>query len=106
MKTQLLKGILEPCILKIISRKEVYGYEITKILNDNGMESITLGTIYPLLSRLEKQNYITSHKIKSELGPDRKYYDITVSGLIYLNEFNADWVKLDNAVNKIFDDND
>jgi PadR family transcriptional regulator PadR len=105
MKTQLLKGILEPCILKIISKKDVYGYEITKVLNENGMKSITLGTIYPLLSRLEKHEYINSHKIKSDFGPDRKYYDITVSGLIYLNEFSDDWIKLDSAVNNIFSDN-
>ena len=52
--TQMLKGTLEGCILKVISKNETYGYEISEALKDYGFSNISEGTIYPLLLRLEK----------------------------------------------------
>ena len=100
-KSQLLKGILEPCILKIIDNEEVYGYDITERLNEVGLTDITLGTIYPLLLRLEKQKLISSYNKKSKIGPDRKYYEITIAGKIYLNEFIQKWNVLSKSVDNI-----
>lgn len=53
-KSQLLRGTLEGCILKIINDKETYGYEIAENLKLYGFKDISEGTIYPLLIRLEK----------------------------------------------------
>ena len=54
-KSQLMKGILESCILKIISQSETYGYEIVDRLQENGFREVKEGTLYPLLLRLEKK---------------------------------------------------
>ena len=92
-KTQLMRGTLEGCILKIISRKTTYGYEIIEFLSKNGFENVSEGTIYPLLLRLEKQNYIRSELLPSPLGPKRKYYTVTELGLNYLRDFESCWKK-------------
>ncbi|MEG0375634.1 MAG: helix-turn-helix transcriptional regulator, partial [Raoultibacter sp.] len=52
--TEMLKGVLEGCVLEIISRKETYGYEITRQLNDLGFTDVVEGTVYTILIRLEK----------------------------------------------------
>lgn len=67
-ETQLLKGVLDGCVLQIISKKEIYGYELVQELRRFGFDTIVGGTVYPLLQKLEKQ-----HLIKSELkkSPDK-----------------------------------
>lgn len=86
-ESQLLKGILEGCILKIISKEETYGYDIIVKLVEAGFTSIIEGTLYPILTRLEKKEYIKCRKAKSPLGPTRKYYTITDIGKKHLNEY-------------------
>ena len=71
-QTQLLKGILEGCVLEIISQREIYGYELIQILNEKGF-NIVAGTVYPLLQKLEKKTYIRRRLKASPEGPDRKY---------------------------------
>ena len=82
--TQLLKGILEGCMLAIIAENETYGYEILQRLAEHGFEELGEGTMYPVLTRLEKKGYITCRKEKSPLGPIRKYYSVTETGREYL----------------------
>ena len=65
--TQILKGILEGCILSIISKKETYGYELLIKLKNDGFDDMVEGTVYPLLLRLEKKEFIISEK-KFEYG--------------------------------------
>ena len=55
-ETQLLKGVLEGCVLEMISKKERYGYELVQTLREAGFDTIVPGTIYPLLQKLEKIN--------------------------------------------------
>lgn len=55
--TEMLKGVLEGCVLEIISRKETYGYEITRQLNALGFKDVVEGTVYTILIRLEKTNW-------------------------------------------------
>lgn len=77
-KSQLLRGTLEGCILKIINDKETYGYEIAENLKLYGFKDISEGTIYPLLIRLEKNNFLNSTKtfslwsIKGNIIPFQK----------------------------------
>lgn len=85
--TQLMKGILEGCVLAVIAQGETYGYEILQKLSDNGFAELGEGTMYPVLTRLEKKGYIACRKEKSPLGPIRKYYTITAAGLTYLEAF-------------------
>lgn len=60
--TEMLKGVLEGCVLEIISRRETYGYEIVKTLNTLGFEDVVEGTVYTILIRLEKINSSISRK--------------------------------------------
>ena len=79
-ESQLLKGVLEGCILSIISRGETYGYEILSELEKNGFVDILEGTLYPVLTRLDKKGDIKCRRMKSPFGPIRKYYSITEEG--------------------------
>ena len=99
-RSQLMRGPLEGCILRIISVRTTYGYEIMEHLKKNGFEEISEGTIYPLLLRLEKQGSIRSSLLPSPLGPKRKYFTITDSGRRYLESFIQCWDKIHRAVNK------
>ena len=100
-KSQLMRGTLEGCILKIISEKTTYGYEILLSLKNQGFSDISEGTIYPLLLRLEKQGSITSKLLPSPLGPKRKYYSITDSGNSYLESFVNTWKQISYSVARI-----
>lgn len=100
-KSQLMRGTLEGCILKIISLEVTYGYEIMIKLKNYGFNEIQEGTIYPLLVRLEKKELIDAEFRLSPLGPSRKYYSITKNGLEMLNSFEAYWNNISVAVGKI-----
>ncbi len=100
-KSQLMKGILEGCILKIISRKVTYGYEIMESLRVFGFTDIREGTIYPLLVRLEKKQFISAEFRPSPLGPRRKYYSIAENGQKALHTFEKDWASISVSVNHI-----
>ncbi len=95
--TQLLKGILEGCVLSVISRAETYGYEILSRLEGSGFEELGEGTLYPLLTRLEKNGWISCRKAKSPLGPIRKYYSITPEGASHLEAFKASYRRITQA---------
>jgi PadR family transcriptional regulator PadR len=101
-ETQLLKGVLEGCVLQVIAQKEIYGYELVQELKQRGFETIVGGTIYPLLQKLEKQELITSEMKKSPEGPDRKYFSITPKGIDNLAQFREQWTNLMKKVEGLF----
>lgn len=100
-RSQLMRGTLEGCILKIISEKTTYGYEIMISLKSKGFDDISEGTIYPLLMRLEKQGSIKSELLPSPLGPKRKYFTVTPSGRAYLESFENSWRRISQSVSNI-----
>ena len=75
--SQLLKGVLEGCVLALIGRGETYGYELVSELDRYGFHDVAEGTLYPLLMRLEKRGAIRATYRASEKGPRRKYYAVT-----------------------------
>lgn len=99
--TQLLKGILEGCILSVISAGETYGYEIMQTLSDVGFTEIQEGTLYPILTRLEKNGYVKCRKEKSPLGPIRKYFSITQDGKERLAGFKANYRNITNIADRL-----
>lgn len=103
-KSQFFKGILEGCILKVISDQEAYGYEITEKLKIYGVQDVSEGTIYPLLLRLEKNGMLDSKKKSSPFGPDRKYYTLSLKGKEELLSFYHSWLELKENVDGIFKD--
>lgn len=101
-KAQLLKGILEGCILKIIGSSETYGYEIVTKLQEYDFIDIKEGTLYPLLLRLEKKGLIQGIFKESPLGPKRKYYHLTADGQKYIETFYQNWIEISQLVANIF----
>lgn len=99
--TQLLKGILEGCVLAIISYGETYGYEILSYLEDKGFDNLIEGTLYPVLARMEKKRVISCRIGKSPLGPKRKYYSITEEGVEWLEEFKSHYRQVTTKADEI-----
>lgn len=100
-ESQLLRGILEGCVLAVISRNETYGYEILSNLEKEGFDMLMEGTLYPVLTRLEKKGLISCRKAKSPYGPIRKYYSITDAGKEYYEQFKESYVHITNAASRV-----
>lgn len=101
-KSQIKRGTLEFCILLMIKQRPSYGYEIISALEKYPILAAKENTIYPLLRRLLKEEYISSSWQESVEGlPPRKYYSITDKGLEYLDAMSAEWDNLLKAINEI-----
>ena len=87
----MLKGVLEGCVLEIISREATYGYEIASSLRTLGFSDVVEGTVYTILLRLEKNQLVTVEKRPSTLGPPRRFYSLTAAGLEELASFWERW---------------
>ncbi|MBR6834642.1 MAG: PadR family transcriptional regulator [Oscillospiraceae bacterium] len=99
--SQLLKGILEGCVLAIIARCETYGYEIIGELENAGFEDIGEGTLYPVLTRLDKNKLIQCRRAKSPLGPVRKYYTITEEGKRNRDDFRKRYRRISASASSV-----
>lgn len=94
------KGILEYCILSIISRKEVYTSDILDALRKANL-LVVEGTLYPLLSRLKNNGLVKYRWQESTDGPPRKYFTLTDEGKNLLLSLNDEWTLINQAINKI-----
>lgn len=103
-KIQIRKGLLEFCILQIISREEVYTSDIIEELK-NSKIIVVEGTVYPLLNRLKKFGYIQHVWRESNQGPPRKYYSITYDGTLHIKELLVSWNEIDKSVKKLLKSN-
>ena len=90
---QMRKGLLEFCILHIISRGEVYASDMIEELTEAKM-IVVEGTLYPLLQRLKNASLVRYKWVESESGPPRKYYSITEEGKEFLETLNETWKSL------------
>lgn len=104
--SQLLKGILEGCILALLYSGEDYGYMIVERLNKQGFTTINEATVYPILTRLEKKKILAVEIKPSKLGPPRKYYSLTKQGELELENFVQSWSEMNFAVKNILDKED
>lgn len=104
--SQMLKGMLAGCILEIINKQETYAYEISKKLESYGFGSISEGTIYPIILRLQKNEMLVATIRESNNGPKRKYYSLSDKGIETLNEFKINWKSLSEAVNNLLEENE
>lgn len=99
--TEMLKGVLEGCVLEIIRNKETYGYEITRQLNDLGFTDIVEGTVYTILVRLEKHKLVNMEKKPSDMGPPRKFYTLSDTGREELTLFWHKWEFVSEKINNL-----
>ena len=99
---QLLKGILEYCVLKLIEKEPTYGYEIVIQLKQLGFSELSESTLYPMLLRLEQQEKVTVERRPSPKGPSRKYYVVTGKGRQSLFDVKKNWNQVCQLVENIF----
>lgn len=99
-QVQMRKGILEYCILHIISRGEIYASEILDELI-NARIMVVEGTLYPLLTRLKNSGLLDYKWVESTSGPPRKYYVLTETGQLFLDNLNSTWNELSESVTTI-----
>ena len=99
-KAQMRKGVLELCILSILSKGDAYTTDLINRLKDAQM-IVVEGTLYPLLTRQKNAGLLSYRWEESPQGPPRKYYTITAQGLEYLNELQEGWQRLIETVEAI-----
>ncbi len=99
--TQLLHGVLDMCLMSIIAEEASYGYEMVKKLRERGLDLASEGSIYPLLSRLQKQGMIEGYLVQSSEGPARKYYRMSKPGQNALYQWRNDWAGFKASVDDV-----
>ena len=100
VRSQMRKGVLEYCILSILSRKEAYAYSIIEELKAANM-IVVEGTLYPLLIRQKNQGLLSYRWEESTQGPPRKYYVITEKGREILSEMDSAWQEIVSTINAL-----
>ena len=102
LQIQLKKGVLEMCVLALLSKGDNYAYDIaSRMAEAVGMGE---GTIYPLMRRMQNDGLVTTYLVESASGPPRKYYKLTRTGANALKAQITDWVAFEAAVRKILGD--
>jgi PadR family transcriptional regulator PadR len=102
IQVQLKKGVLELCVLALLSRQDSYAYEIASRL----AEGIDMGegTIYPLMRRMQSDGLVDTYLVESPSGPPRKYYRLTAAGKTSFASQKAEWAAFARAVQAIIDE--
>jgi PadR family transcriptional regulator PadR len=99
--TQLRRGTLEYCVLALLRDGPRYGFELVRALSRADGLLVSEGTIYPLLSRLRRDQQVTTSWRESESGPPRRYYQLTAAGKDALADFTAEWARFRDAVDSV-----
>lgn len=99
MNIQFKKGVLELCVLVLVSQRDYYGYDLVREISSR--IAISEGAVYPLLRKLTKEGYFTTYLQESSKGPSRKYYQMTEDGINYLDELKNEWSNFSSAVNNL-----
>lgn len=100
-RTQLLRGVLDLCLLTVMADGPAYGYEMTKRLAARGLSIVGEGSIYPLLGRLERDGLVDTHRSASNGGPPRKYYQLSGPGRRALASGIREWESTRDAVDAV-----
>lgn len=101
---QLRKGALELCMLALLAGQERYGYQLAQGLSDSAGLVVSEGTVYPLLSRLQREGLVESNWRESPNGPPRKYYRLTDGGRQVLESKTRAWDQFNQSVNQILEE--
>ncbi|WP_431036056.1 PadR family transcriptional regulator [Streptomyces sp. P6-2-1] len=100
-ESQLRKGILEYCVLALLRDGPKYGVELLGALRETGALATSQGTVYPLLSRLRRDELVATTWQESTSGPPRRYYELTATGHRALADFAAIWPRFRDAVDNL-----
>ena len=100
-RAQWLRGVLDLCVLTVLSEQERYGYELAQQLEQAGFGKVKGGTLYPLLARLEKAGHVATEWRPGKRGPGRKYYTLTRAGRDMLRVQADEWRAFAKSVGKL-----
>jgi PadR family transcriptional regulator len=100
-RTELLRGVLDLCLLAVMAEGPAYGYEMTKRLRARGLTIVGEGSIYPLLGRLEREGLVDTYRAASDGGPPRKYYRPSPEGQRALAAGVSEWRAARDAVDAV-----
>jgi PadR family transcriptional regulator PadR len=100
-RSQLLRGVLDLCLLAVVEEGPAYGYEMTKRLRARGLSIVGEGSIYPLLGRLERDGLVDTYRAASNGGPPRKYYRLSQDGQRALAAGVSEWRAARDAVDAV-----
>ena len=100
-RSQLLRGVLDLCLLAVMEEGPAYGYEMTKRLRARGLSIVGEGSIYPLLGRLEREGLVETYRAASDGGPPRKYYRPSLNGRRALTAGVSEWQAARDAVDGV-----
>jgi len=100
-RSQMLRGVLDLCLLAVVIDEPAYGYEMTKRLRDRGLAIVGEGSIYPLLGRLERDGLVETYRAASNGGPPRKYYRPSGAGRVALAMGVSEWRAARDAVDAV-----
>lgn len=97
---QLRKGVVEYCVLGLLAREPMYGWQLSETLTAHGMIA-SIGTLYPVLGRLRAKGLVSSFDEASDAGPVRKYYRLTGAGTRQLEVFRQQWQPFTDTVSNL-----
>jgi PadR family transcriptional regulator PadR len=101
-RSQLLKGVLDMCLLSLISEEPSYGYEMANKLSERGLNLVSEGSIYPTLSRMQRSGLIEGYFVEADgSGPPRKYYRMAKDGQDRLKVWKNEWFSLSDGVDQV-----
>lgn len=100
-RSQMLRGVLDLCLLAVVVDEPAYGYEMTRRLRERGLSTVGEGSIYPLLGRLEREGLVATFRAASDGGPPRKYYSASPSGRRALTEGVRAWRDVRGEVDSV-----
>ncbi|WP_309128412.1 PadR family transcriptional regulator [Microbacterium sp.] len=97
---QMRKGVVEYCVLGLLAREPMYGWQLADALTATGLIA-SIGTLYPLLGRLRDNGWVTTFDQPSEAGPVRRYYRLTDAGVAQLAQFRVQWQPFARTVSSL-----
>lgn len=102
LRSEFKRGTFELILLKLLEKKDMYGYEIVTALSETGGElfQVKEGTLYPILYRLEDNGYISSYRDNPFRGVPRKYYKLTDAGKTHLQDLLVEWKSFIQTIDK------
>lgn len=101
MNSQYKKGVLELCVLSLLSQQDCYGYDVSEYLSR--YIEIADGTVYPILRKLKSDGYVTTYLSEESGGPPRKYYSLTKSGKEEFLNQRAEWLAFTKSIGTLLE---
>ena len=99
MNIQYKKGVLELCVLSLLSRRDRYGYDVSEFLSRH--IDISDGTVYPILRKLKSDGLVTTYLVEESGGPPRKYYSLTELGNKEYEQARDEWLAFAGTIEKL-----